>query len=93
MELSLSLLLTLILFGVTVGIFWMSLNLNSSKAQPDVDNISASEKTCNADDDCLSDPKGSKCLVIYPSEFSPFCGCLTDNDCSGGICGSDNKCI
>lgn len=50
------------------------------------------EKTCKTDDDCTNDLGGKKCLLVYPGDFVPFCGCLTNEDCNVGDCGSYNKC-
>jgi hypothetical protein len=39
---------------------------------------------------------GPQCLLVYPGDFTPFCGCLTSTDClnlRSGVCGSSNKCI
>jgi hypothetical protein len=52
------------------------------------------KKYCKTDEDCVnnSKEKGKRCLLIYPGDFVPFCGCLTSEDCKVGNCESNNKC-
>jgi hypothetical protein len=50
------------------------------------------KKYCKTDNDCSDDANGKRCLLIYPGDFIPFCGCLTNNDCAVGICGQNNIC-
>jgi hypothetical protein len=89
---SVNLLVGLILFLVTIGVFWMTIKPASSKVVEDSP-TEKKEEVCKTDDDCTANPGGNKCLIIYPGNFVPFCGCLTDDDCTGGYCGSDNKCL
>ena len=51
-------------------------------------------KYCKIDLDCVIDVKatGERCLLVYPGDFIPFCGCLTSQDCKEGSCDSYNKC-
>jgi hypothetical protein len=48
--------------------------------------------TCKTDEDCEDNDDGLKCLLTYPGDFVPFCGCLTSADCNSGTCGPNNKC-
>jgi hypothetical protein len=48
--------------------------------------------TCKTDDDCEDNEDGLKCLLTYPGDFVPFCGCLTSEDCESGACGPNNRC-
>lgn len=64
--------------------------------------VSLEKQFCDTDADCLTNPDGKKCLQVYPGGctggninqtcFKPFCGCISNIDCGGYICGSDNKC-
>ncbi|MFH1474115.1 MAG: hypothetical protein ABIE55_04485 [Candidatus Aenigmatarchaeota archaeon] len=47
---------------------------------------------CKTHEDCLNQEDGTRCITVYPGDFQPFCGCMTDADCIMGSCGSDNKC-
>lgn len=47
---------------------------------------------CKTDDDCKDIVEGTRCLLIYPGDFVPFCGCLKSEDCKVGNCDSNNKC-
>lgn len=49
-------------------------------------------KICKTDNDCLNSEDGTRCLMVYPGDFEPFCGCMTNNDCISGSCGPNNKC-
>lgn len=54
---------------------------------------SVSEITyCKNDNDCEGNSQGIKCLLTYPGDYVPFCGCLTDADCNVGKCGANSKC-
>jgi hypothetical protein len=52
--------------------------------------------TCSLDRDCENNPSGSKCYQIYDSEnigdFTAFCGCVKNEDCTVGVCGKNNRC-
>ena len=88
-EWSVNLVVMIILLIVAVGVFWGALN-PVGYATPE--NGETESKTCTTNEDCVGNPDGSKCLQIYPGDFVPFCGCVTNVDCGGDICGSDNKC-
>ena len=90
-EWSVSLLGAVVLGIVAAGIFFSVINL--SKAAPkDPEKLTLNE-ACNNNDDCKNNDDGLKCLVIYPGDFIPFCGCLTSEDCKiGRFCGPNNKC-
>jgi len=68
---------------------------NANSYDPERRNERAEQeiKICKTDNDCLNNKDGTKCLTVYPGDFTPFCGCMTNNDCISGICGPDNKCI
>lgn len=93
-EWSVNLLIAVILGIVAVGIFWAALAL---KPPPSNSETIKLNEVCKTDDDCLNNPDGAKCLVIYPGDFTPFCGCLTNKDCvnrRSGICDSKtDKCV
>jgi len=52
------------------------------------------KKYCKVDLDCVNNAKenGERCLLVYPGDFIPFCGCLTSQDCKVGSCDYSNKC-
>jgi len=54
--------------------------------------LTLEKQFCDTDADCQSNPDGSRCLQIYPGDFKQFCGCVSNNDCGGYVCGTDNKC-
>jgi len=92
-EWSVSLLFAVILGVVAAGVVWAGLTGKASAAPAEPVKLT---KGCNNNDDCINNLDGAKCLVIYPGDFTSFCGCLTSEDCSNrrsGICGSNNKCI
>jgi hypothetical protein len=55
-------------------------------------NIILEKQGCDTDTDCLGNPNGSKCLQVWPGDINPFCGCISNNDCGVGVCGTNNKC-
>ena len=88
-EWAVNIMIALILFIVAVGVFWAAIRgetppVDSEPVEP--------SKTCLSDDDCIGKADGNKCLVIYPGDFTAFCGCITNDDCEVGFCGEDNKC-
>ena len=48
---------------------------------------------CYKDEDCLEHEDGNKCLLVYPGNLEPFCGCLTNADCDSDKYCSNNRCI
>ena len=54
--------------------------------------LTLEKQSCDTDADCQDNPDGSRCLQIYPGDFKPFCGCISNNDCGGYVCDPDNKC-
>jgi len=88
-EQAVALLLALI-FGVfAVALFWFAFGTTSSPPPPE----KPPETSCRIDDDCAGNPDGLKCLQLYPGDFEPFCGCITNDDCiNDRLCGPENKC-
>jgi hypothetical protein len=89
--------LTLIFLGFIFMILFVGLIVVgvSGKNLPYSTKTNPEEIHCKTDAYCLNNPKekGNKCLLIYPGDFVPFCGCLTtEEDCKVGSCGSNNKC-
>jgi hypothetical protein len=87
----------IILVAFVFMILFVSLMVASISGKPSpYQNTTKPEekKYCKIDEDCLKDDKenGKKCLLVYPGDFIPFCGCLTNEDCKVGNCGSSNKC-
>jgi len=89
-EWSISILFALILAVVAAGMMWAALTGKASAAPAEPVKLT---KGCINDNDCLNKVDGSKCLVVYPGDFTSFCGCLTSVNCKVGNCGSDNKCV
>jgi len=74
-----------------VNNFWTSTTIKK-----DTETEEPVDEGCKRDDDCIDNPDGSICLLIYPGDFSLFCGCLKNEDCKdkrSGVCGAENKCI
>jgi len=87
-EWSISLLIAVVFLVFSVGIFWAQISgQKTTFNEEEMEEIKT--ETCNSDSDC---PGNQKCIQIYPGDFTPFCGCITNSDCDGGICGPDNKC-
>jgi hypothetical protein len=89
-EWPINLLGAVILLIIAVGLWWSALSLDRGiESENPVD-----EAICRTPKDCASNVDGSKCLVIYADYVTPFCGCLTSDDCMEGYyCGSNNKCV
>jgi hypothetical protein len=91
-EWSVNLLFAVILGIIAAGMFWAVL---SEKPPPqDAEPVKLSGG-CNNNENCENNLNGSSCIVIYPGNFVPFCGCLSNDDCvnrRSGICDSNNKC-
>ena len=69
--------------------------INPVKAK-DTETQPTSETVCKTADNCIDNLDGARCMVIYPDDSSPFCGCLKNEDClnrRSGICGSNSRCI
>lgn len=49
-------------------------------------------EVCKNHNECWNSKDGTKCITVYPGDFTPFCGCTTDDDCLSGSCGPENKC-
>jgi len=92
-EWSVNLLVAIILGVVAAGIFWAAL---AGKTPPTESEPVKLNEGCNNPDDCINNPDGSICLVIYPGDFTSFCGCYNSTlhclNRRSGICGSNNKC-
>lgn len=92
-EWSVSILMAIILAVVMAGIVWSALAGKTPPVTSAESNVQ--ENGCNNANDCLNNQDGGQCLVIYPGDFTPFCGCLVKGDClnrRNDFCGSDNKC-
>ena len=92
-EWSVSILIAVILAVAMAGIIWAGLTGKTPIANAEPVN---SAKGCNNADNCLNNLDGAQCLVIYPGDFTPFCGCLESEDClnrRSGFCGSNSKCV
>jgi len=79
-----------VIFGVfSVALFWLAFG---GSTPPQVEKPSGPLAPCSGDADC---PNNQKCLQVYPRNFTPFCGCLYNEDCDGGnsICTSENSCV
>jgi hypothetical protein len=88
-EWSINMLGAVILLIIAVALWWSALSLDRQiESEDPVD-----ETICRTADDCANNVNGGKCLVIYTDYVTPFCGCLTSEDCTEGYCGSNNKCI
>ena len=90
-EFSVNLIIAFILFIFAVVIFWTVIN----PVQRTEEATGLKTNLCKVDADCSSNSGGSRCLIIFPGDynFTPFCGCLTNKDCSGDFCGSNSKCL
>jgi hypothetical protein len=51
------------------------------------------KETCNTKSDCDKNYKGSLCLTVYPGDYLPFCGCVTNDDCQSGLVQRSNVCL
>ena len=51
------------------------------------------KSACYEDEDCIEHEDGNKCLLVYPGDLEPFCGCLTNADCDPNKYCSNNRCI
>ncbi len=88
---SIVLLMAFIFFFIMVAVFYAGF---SGKYPSDtVVGYRPGEDVCKIDDDCKNEEDGKRCIVIYPGDFKPFCGCLTNDDCDVGKVCSVNKCI
>ena len=87
----------IILVVISAGIFWAALAGKTPPiASAEPDETVSMDKSCKNDNDCTSNLDGTKCMVIYPGDFTSFCGCITSAECvdrRSGACGSNNKCI
>ncbi|MEM3609837.1 MAG: hypothetical protein QW076_02940 [Candidatus Anstonellales archaeon] len=90
LEFSINLIVAFILFILAVIVFWLAFNPVGKVEE------ARGLKTdfCKTDTDCSSNIEGTRCLITFPGDynFTPFCGCLTTNDCKVGYCDSNNKC-
>ena len=94
-EWSVHLLVAVIIAVIAAGILWAGLAGKTPMAKATDADTAKLSKGCDNENDCVNSLDGSKCLVIYPGDFTPFCGCLTSDDClntGGKLCGSNNKC-
>ena len=89
-EWSISLMLAVILLVFSVAIFW---NAIAGKTTASASPTTIPKQGCDTDTDCLGNPNGLKCLQVWPGDINPFCGCISNNDCGVGVCGTNNKCI
>lgn len=92
-EWSVNLIVALILAVIAAGVFWAAL-AGKTPLTANAEPVKLDE-SCKNDNDCTANLDGPKCLVIYPGDFTAFCGCLASIDCAGrrsGMCGSNNKC-
>ena len=82
--------LILVISALIVWGFFVGKSYGTSEKETEV-----KTQGCDTDSDCDENIDGAKCLQIYPEYFTPFCGCLIDEDClnkRSGVCGSNNKC-
>jgi len=50
-------------------------------------------KICKEDKDCKNNKDGHRCMMTYPGNFVPFCGCTKNSDCNlGDLCGDFDRC-
>jgi hypothetical protein len=88
-----NLMIAVILGVIAAGIFWSAL---AGKTPPSKEEGLSLNNYCNNEQDCSTNPDGSQCMVTYPDNLNPFCGCITSKDCinkKSGVCGSNNKCV
>jgi hypothetical protein len=88
-----SLLMSIILLMSTVALFWYSWSMPKDNTLSDETDTNTVQ--CKTSNDCADSPYGSKCILVYPSDYEDFCGCATNEDCAGRggeACGFDNRC-
>jgi hypothetical protein len=87
-----SLLMAIILLIGAAALFWRNMIPTSSDY---VDDTETDTVQCKTSNDCTDSPYGSKCMLVYQSDYKAFCGCAMNEDCQGRggeSCGFDNKC-
>jgi len=88
-----NILMALIIFIVTIGVFWMSLPGASATSRENI--TIETERECSNANDCADSEDGGKCMILSNENYVPFCGCELDADCFGrrsGICGEE-RCV
>lgn len=89
-ELVLAAVILLVLAVGFVGNFYFK------SANREIDEESGLEIGCRTEDDCVDNPDGSECIIVYPEGSSLVCGCIFNEHCVGkrsGFCGSQNECV
>jgi hypothetical protein len=88
------LVVSIILLMAFVALIWYTWSVPTNDPQKYETNSDAVK--CKTASDCTDSPYGSKCMILYPSDYKTFCGCATNADCEGRrgeVCGSDNICV